>query len=53
MSRAIVNLQAVLTTTRQNKLQAHVQWNIYNADTIGAISSVLSKEVSLLQGLPV
>ena len=26
----------------------HVQWNLYNVDTIGAISSVLSKEVFLL-----
>ena len=29
------------------------QWNLYNADTIGAISSVLSKEVYLLRRFPV
>ena len=46
VTRVIVNLQAVLTTTRRNKLQAYVC--TYNADTISVISSVLSKEVSPL-----
>ena len=27
----------------------HLQWNLYNADTIGSIPSVLNKEVSLLR----